>query len=322
MKSPLGRLTPVEPRDYWKDEAREFTPWLAEGENIALLGETLGMELEVQATEEFVGAFRADILCMEMGTDRVVLIENQLAKTDHNHLGQIMTYAAGLDAVVIVWVARKFTDEHRAALDWLNRITNESANFFGLEVELWRIGDSVPAPKFNVVCQPNDWSKSIDPRPQEFTELQRLQLDYWSAYRQFLKEQGISAPKPLKQNWMTHPIGRSGFCLCSVISTWNSVSNTWDSSEIRMEFIVNHIDAKRYFAQFEAQRSDIDSEVGEGAIWHNPENSRQCKVGCRTSADIYDRNDWERQFQWLHEQLRRFQKVFGPRVKSLTVPTQ
>jgi hypothetical protein len=111
--------------------------------------------------EASVGPFRADILCKDNSTGKLVLVENQLERTDHMHLGQLMTYAAGLSVVTVVWVAARFTDEHWAALDWLNEITAEDINFFGLEVELWRIGDSAPAPKFNVVSQPNDWSRRI-----------------------------------------------------------------------------------------------------------------------------------------------------------------
>src|SRR6185312_8829511 len=107
------------------------------------------------------GPLRADILCKDVGTDAWVLIENQLERTNHGHLGQLLTYAAGLDAVTIVWIAERFTEEHRAALDWLNERTDEKITFFGLEVELWQIGNSPVAPKFNIVSKPNDWAKSI-----------------------------------------------------------------------------------------------------------------------------------------------------------------
>jgi hypothetical protein len=159
-KPPLGRLQRVTLRDYWLDEAREFTPWLAQEHNIALLGEAIGLDLEIEAQEKQVGPFRAGILCKDTLDGHLVLIENQLERTDHGHLGQLLTYAAGLDAVTVVWVASQFTDEHRAALDWLNRIADTDFNFFGLEIELWRIDDSPMAPNFNVVSQPNNWSKS------------------------------------------------------------------------------------------------------------------------------------------------------------------
>ncbi|MFO0864561.1 MAG: hypothetical protein U0744_07915 [Gemmataceae bacterium] len=157
----LGRLERAELRTAWSSESSDFTPWLAKEENIRLLGETIGIELEVEAEETGVGPFRADILCKDTINGSWVLIENQLERTDHTHLGQLITYAAGLHAVTIVWVAARFTEEHRAALDWLNEVTSEDILFFGLEVELWRIGDSPLAPKFNIVSSPNDWTRSV-----------------------------------------------------------------------------------------------------------------------------------------------------------------
>lgn len=124
MSSPsLGRLKRVSIREIWKNEASDFTPWLAEPENISLLGDTIGMELEVESVETGVGRFFADILCRETSSDRFVVIENQIEHTDHDHLGKTITYAAGLGATAVVWIARRFHDEHRAALDWLNEVT-------------------------------------------------------------------------------------------------------------------------------------------------------------------------------------------------------
>ena len=139
----LGKLERVDLRDVWETEDQNFTPWLAQDENISVLAETLGMDLVVEETEKAVGRFRADIVCREADSpDSWVLIENQLEQTNHTHLGQLMTYAAGLEAVTIVWIAHHFRQEHREALQWLNEITDKRFRFFGLEVVLWRIGDS------------------------------------------------------------------------------------------------------------------------------------------------------------------------------------
>lgn len=159
--SDLGRLEKVELRTEWKNEAKDFTPWLARDKNLALLGEVLGMRLELVKSEQPVGPYAADILCKDLDEDTWVLIENQLETTDHTHLGQVLIYAAGLNATTMVWIAPKFTEQHRAALDWLNEHTDEKTSFLGLEVELWRIGDSLPAPKFNIVAKPNGWSREF-----------------------------------------------------------------------------------------------------------------------------------------------------------------
>ena len=157
----LGKLERVELRTVWNNEATDFTPWLSKLENLAALSETLGMDLETTGTEQSVGAYRADLLCKDAFSGNAVLIENQLEKTNHSHLGQILTYSAGLSVKTVVWVASRFTDEHRAAMDYLNEITEEGYSFFGLEVELWKIGNSAPAPKFNIVSRPNTWARNV-----------------------------------------------------------------------------------------------------------------------------------------------------------------
>ena len=180
VKPGLGRLERVELREVWTTEDQDFTPWLAQETNLAVLSETLNMELVAEGIEQGVGPFRADILCRDTMDDSWVLIENQLKRTDHTHLGQLLTYAAGLQTVTIIWVAATFTDEHRAALDWLNEITDERFRFFGLEIELWQIGDSPAAPKFNVVSKPNEWTRSVSKasRHRRFTDLTDTQPRY------------------------------------------------------------------------------------------------------------------------------------------------
>src|SRR5208282_3544871 len=187
----LGRLERIELRDIWISEATDFTPWLARPENLEVLGSTLGIDLELEAQEKVIGPFRADILCKDIGSDHWVLIENQLERTDHLHLGQLLTYAAGLQAVTIVWIAAKFTDEHRATLDWLNQITGNKFRFFGLEVELWRIGTSPAAPRFNIISKPNDWSQSVKMAADaideaEVSETKIMQRNYWEALNTIL----------------------------------------------------------------------------------------------------------------------------------------
>lgn len=221
----LGRLEKIDLRDIWRSEAQDFTPWLAQSENLSLLAEALDMELEKEAQEKNVGPFRADILCKDTLDGSWVLIENQLERTDHLHLGQLLTYAAGLHAVTIVWVSTKFTEEHRAALDWLNEITEEKFRFFGLEVELWRIGDSPPAPKFNVVSKPNEWTRSVGDaarriETETLTETKALQLKFWSELREALEgHRSIRSQKPFPQHWTNFAIGRAGFHLDAVLNT-------------------------------------------------------------------------------------------------------
>ncbi|MFN9041425.1 MAG: DUF4268 domain-containing protein, partial [Planctomyces sp.] len=171
-----------------------------------------------------MGDFRADILCRDTASQSLVLIENQLERTDNRHLGQLITYAAGLQASSIVWVASRIRNEHRAALDWLNEHTAEQFSFFGLEVELWQIEKSKIAPKFNVVCKPNDWSRTITAVGQHggavvLSGSQQLQLDYWTVFREYLEEHAerITPTKAHPQGFMDFSLGRSGIWLAASI---------------------------------------------------------------------------------------------------------
>lgn len=318
-RAALGKLEKVDLRTYWKSESQDFTPWLATQDNIRLLGEAIGLELEVESQEKGVGPFSADILCKDTATGNWVLIENQLERTDHTHLGQLLTYAAGLHAATVVWVAERFTNEHRAALDWLNEITGEDFTFLGIEIELWRIGDSPLAPKFNVVCRPNDWFRSVQSsaRTADLTETKQTQLAFWSAFKEYLESTSqIRCQKPGAQHWLTHPIGRSGCHFSSVASTWDSEANRY-GGELRVELVLTDENSKSYFSQLEVQRNEIEKELGEPLRWHNPADRRMCRMYVRRSAEITDRTKWPEYQAWLRSKLEVFQRVLGPRVKVL-----
>lgn len=314
----LGRLTRVDLRDIWISEATDFTPWLARPDNLALLGETLGLELELEAQEKAVGPFRADILCKDIGTDAWVLIENQLERTDHNHLGQLLTYAAGLEAVTIVWVAARFTEEHRATLDWLNKITDESFRFFGLEVELWRIGDSPAAPKFNVISKPNDWSRSVAQAARaiddaELTDTRLRQREYWAAFHKVLEAEGgpVSGNrKPQPQSWMGWGVGRSGFSLNAVMIR--------PKNQVRAEVYISGDRAKAYLALLKEQKDAIERELGCPLEWEDLPSRRDCRIASYLDdVDPDDDADWPRQHKWLASQLNNMHRVFFNRVRTL-----
>lgn len=196
----LARLEPVPLREAWASEAGDFTPWLASPDSLKLLGEAVGLDLELETQEHAVDQYRADIVCRELENNQRVVIENQIEETDHKHLGQILTYAAGVDARIMVWVAQKFTDAHRAAIDWLNERANGSAGFFGVEIELYRIGNSPPAPRFNVVSKPNDWANQVKQSVDEGarSETKETRLRYWTAMAASLQaaKSGLRCFKP------------------------------------------------------------------------------------------------------------------------------
>jgi hypothetical protein len=156
----FGQLARVSARLGWPHEAHEFTPWLAE--NVELLGEAVGLSLELREREHKVGRYSLDLLLGD-AQDRVVIVENQFGQTDHDHLGKLLTYCAGTEAAVVIWIAEELNEEHVAVLEWLNENTVRGVGFFGVELELLRIDDSRPAPNFRVLVQPNEWVKSVRP---------------------------------------------------------------------------------------------------------------------------------------------------------------
>ena len=311
----LGRLVRLDLRDTWKTEDRDFTPWLAEEDNLTLLGDTLGIDLELEAVEQNVGPFRADILCKDTLSNRWVLVENQLERTDHTHLGQLMTYAAGLDAVTIVWIAARAADEHRAAMDWLNEITDSEVRFFLLEVELWKIGESPAAPKFNVVSKPNDWSKSAETGEhlrQDLTSLKRQYLEYWTQFSAKAAEHAprlrFSKPKP--SQYITLGLGGGMYCYCAIRAS---------DKTIACGITIQANDAKVRFQELYARKADIEEELGFELDWlEKPDTQRSGIRVEKTETDPTDESDWPRQHKWLVETAIRMHRTFKPQIAQLS----
>ncbi|GAF86029.1 unnamed protein product, partial [marine sediment metagenome] len=262
----LGRLERVELHEVWPTEAGDLTPWLARGENLALLAEAIGMDLEPEATENRVGAFRADLLCTDSATRRAVLIENQLGRSDHTHLGQVLTYAAGLEAAAVIWLADRFTDEHRAAIDWLNDVTDDAVGFFAVELEVWRIGDSPAAARFHVLCRPGggEAGEARAPRAvgeRERSETQQRQLAFWAVLAEQLRRRGgpVKAKKPLPQSKMTFAIGRTDFALGAAMNTLRS--------HLAVYLACKPPRGAAHFGLLQASKAEIEAEAGRPLRW-------------------------------------------------------
>lgn len=310
-KQPLGKLEKIDIREYWAKEDRDFTPWLAKEENIAILGDEIGVELEVQQTEQHIGPFRADIVCVETTSNHKVLIENQLDKTDHSHLGQILTYAAGLDTTIVIWIADEFTEEHRAALDWLNNITDETINFFGIEIELWRIGDSLSAPKFNVVVRPNEWIKTVT-QSEKISTTEQLYLEYWTEFRDTYKENknSIRIGKALAQSWLTFPIGRSNF--------WLSASISKQKKKINLTLSIYGEERITYYNLLQQQQLKIEQQIGMQLNWLERLDKKESliRITCE-DVDPSSKSNWPKQHKMIFEKLELFHSTFAPLIKDL-----
>lgn len=314
MGRSLSQLVRVPLREAWRHEASDFTPWLAEEDNLSLLAEALGIgDLEVIGTEQWVGDFKVDILAED--GDGKLIIENQLAKTDHSHLGQIITYAAGIDARKVIWLAETFRPEHIAALQFLNEHTTEELNFFGVQIELYRIGDSPLAPKFEVVAKPSTWVKASREQAKAATvssPTKQLQLQFWNALVEKLstKAPGIKPQRPRPQHWLQHSLGRTGFILSATASQ--------KDSRLGVEIYINASDSKKRFAQLFAQREAIEASLGLSLDWQELPDAHACRIVIyRTDSPLEEESRWGEYLDWVVTHVVRFDAVFRPIIRGL-----
>lgn len=316
---PLDHLRKLEPREAWSNEAVDFTPWLAREENFQVLADTLHLvDAEVEATEHTIGSFSADIVARDR--DGTILIENQLEQTDHTHLGQILTYLAGLKgALKVVWIATKVREEHRAAIDWLNAHTPEGFSFFAVELELYRIGDSPAAPYFHVAARPNEWSRHVSARARQIsetalTEREQRYVEYWTAVGRFLNEHDpdFSNPSPPKGHWWSLGIGKSFFAL-TLLSV---MRDHW----IGVELYCSNDEDKFIFDHFHEMKEEIESEFGEPLEWERLDGRKGSRIAIRLrNADPGDNNRWPDYFAWYRDKMQRFRRCFAGKLKDLDV---
>lgn len=309
----LGLLEKIDLREFWQDEAKNFTPWLASEENLRLLSETLDLELEVEDTEVYIGNFKADIIANDIINNYKVIIENQLEKTNHDHLGKIITYASGIKANIIIWIAQKFTEEHRKAIDWLNENTFDEIGFFGLEIELWKIGESLPAPKFNIVSSPNEWAKTIKnvSNLSDLTEIKSLQLEFWNKFKEYFqdKNSSLNLRKPGARQFYNISIGHSKI---SVTLTVNTQINN-----IGCEIYIRGIKAKEYFDKLILHREIIENQLGYKLDWQKLENKQDSRIRIFNNGDIRDKENWPNLFYWLKEKSENMHSAFSPYIGDL-----
>ncbi len=313
-KKDLSKLERVPLREAWRHEAGDFTPWLAQSDNLNLLADTLGLsELVYVASEHWVGDFKLDILCTD-GDDQVI-VENQLEETNHKHLGQILAYAAGVGAKKVIWVAESFRPEHASALEFLNVNTTEELAFFGVQIELWRIGDSPLAPKFEVVVKPNDWAKTgrVQARAaSDASPIKQLQQKFWAALIDKLAQSApqIRPQKPRPQHWLNNSIGRSGFGL-------NITANTRDE-RLGVELWMPGPEAKSRFASLSDQRKEIEDKLGFELDWQELPDSMACRIASwYPDASIEDQSRWDEYLNWISQRLVKMDQVLRPIVRAL-----
>ncbi len=307
----LGKFKSVDIRSQWKNEEYDFTPWLAMDANMQVLADELGLDLEVEGTEVFIGSYKADIVARD-GDERTVIIENQLDKTDHKHLGQLITYASGIEAKIVIWVCSQVTDEHRQAIDWLNDVTISDIAFFACEIELWRIDDSSPAPRFKVVSSPNDWFKTIKsgPNPDSLSPTKAANLEFWNGFKEFmtLESSQLKLRTPRAQHWYSLAVGRSKFHL--------SLTTNTQAQRIGCELYIRGDQAKAAFSELYETKGAIEDSLGE-LEWQELPEGKDCRIIQYRSGDSKDTSQWEELHAWLKDRVEAFYSEFAPRVKQL-----
>lgn len=282
----IGRLVRVPLRQVWPHEAGNFTPWLLA--NAEVLGERLGMDLEIAEAEHPVGKYWLDLIGTDRRTGHRVIVENQLEVSDHSHLGQLITYAAGTNAVNIVWVTEGLCEEHRAALMWLNDRTDTDTRFFGVEVIAVRIGDSAPAADFRPVVIPNDWEKVVRTAVQAQGVREEMYAEFWELFRAGLVSEGHSDWTTAKKslgNWFELRAGTSNA----------AYGIAFGAAGIRSERTFNSHDAtmndRRYQQLFRA-RSAMTATYGSELTFEAKEGIKQRRIADYRPGSIENRDEW------------------------------
>lgn len=313
----LAKIERVDLREAWPNEARDFTPWLAE--NIAELGEALGMDLELQDTEAAVGGYSLDVLATDLNHNRPVIIENQLEVTNHDHLGKLLTYAAGYDANVIVWLTREFRDEHRQALDWLNRRTDKETEFFGVVVELLKIDGSLPAPQFRTVATPNDWRKETSAKARGDAPVASARGERYREFFQPLidtlreRHKFTNARKAQPQNWYSFSAGYGQRVIYG--------ANFTGQRQARVEVYIDDGNGDRnirLLESLELRKEEIESALNETLDWQRLEGRRACRIALHRPGSIEEDADTLADIQeWMVKNLLEFKRVFDPKLAEL-----
>ena len=264
----LGKLEEVDIRKVWPHEQYDFSKWLATEENIKELGDALNLSLTDVETEKFVGNYRCDILCKDEITGKMVLIENQLEPTNHDHLGKIITYASGLDAAVVVWIVASARDEHASAIEWLNKHTDDEISFFLMEVHAYKIGDSDPAPQFKIIEQPNDFVKIVKAvsKNSDMNESQKNRLEFWTQFNEVVDSQGkpFNKRKVTTDHWYNVAIGSSDASI--------SIDLVNKEHKIRVSLWIN--DNKDIFDALFQKKDEIETALGFGLEWNRLDNKK------------------------------------------------
>lgn len=304
MKNNLEILETVPLRKIWAKEP-EFSAWLAESKNIKLLSSELGLDMLTEETEAGVGDFSADILAREDGGNRKIIIENQYGETDHKHLGQIITYAAGRNAEVLIWVIESARDEHRAAVQWLNENTASEIGVFLVQISVYKIGNSNPAPKFIILESPNNWLKTTRRNNSEtITASGQKRINWWNAFMDYAMQREsfrklFNRRKGSPDHWLDLAIGSSRYNIRLTAKTKHILGAS-----------VYITDDKELFNHLYENKDAIEHELGFQMDWQPLPGKSAARISITRDGDFTDLDNASENFKWYCEKAEAFKRVF------------
>ncbi|MBR2744484.1 MAG: DUF4268 domain-containing protein [Clostridia bacterium] len=281
----IGKLKEVDIRELWKHEQYDFSDWLSKKDNIENLNEILGLTLVDISKETYVGAYRCDLFAKDETTGTKVIIENQLEISNHDHLGKIITYASGLDAKVVVWIVKEAREEHRSAIEWLNNNTNNKVGFFLIEIHAYKIGDSDPAPMFQIVEQPNDFiknNKSVS-KDESMNKSQSQRLEFWNQFNDVVIERGkpFNVRKATTDHWYDVAIGRSDA----------HISITLVNRDSLIGVALYMPDNKDLYDKVVQKKEIIEDELGFNLSWERLDNYKASQIIYRIDGLNFDNHE-------------------------------
>ena len=301
----LGKLTEVDIRELWEHEQYDFSEWLSQEQNIEYLNEILGLSLTDIKKEVFVGAYRCDLVAKDEMSDTTIIIENQLECSDHNHLGKIITYASGLNAKVIVWIVKEAREEHRSAIEWLNNITDPDLNFFLIEIHAYKIGNSVPAPKFEVIEEPNGYRKNtkVGNVLSEPSKILQEHLMFWNQFNDVViaNNSPFNAKKATNRHYYNIHIGTSkakiSICLYD------------KKSQIGVELYI--FDDKDLYDGLYACKDEIERELQFELDWQRLDNKKASRIKHYINGlNFDDHSNYNELMLEIIEKVKIMKKVF------------
>ena len=320
----IATLKKINLRDVWKDEG-QFSDWLAE--NLSRLGDELGMALERSEREKAVGPFSADIICADQISKFDVVIENQFTRTDHDHLGKMITYASGLQSQIIIWVAPRFRDEHRSAIDWLNDISGPETGFFGVFLEVFKISDSAYAPHFDIVARPNDWQRQVKrssstSRGMPPNETALKLMSFWEDVRAYFEKRSDFMTEQSSVRVGNTKFDFTHYFPSTVPRHYLRAKFNRDITQFHVEIFLSGSRDRPEYSQdwlkhLMAVKDEIEEVAGAPLIWDNPEQNVEMSIRYKPeTANIDDTTARTELLARIYDDVHCLDRAFRPHVEA------